>query len=244
MKKSNLFLYAVTCLLLTSCGLQKGYVLFNSKQNEIIATPMIKEYMKMHPSPAIVLKAPNSENKSTQADPNSYIYNAIEKELLLAGFDVKDRGLFNEVVSKSKEINYTELKKLSGTELILELVQVSTNIEYGTNKYYRKDGTEIIRKDYTFKKYGAVIEFKMTLIEKNQYAGSYSFNYTPCEKVDKSNCDCEVAYKILPAKIYPFLSFCRGANNSQKGAFEYVSQNTMETFVRDGVKQMIAEIKK
>lgn len=230
-------------LLASSCRLQKGYVLFNSKANEIIATPMIKDYIKNHPNLAIVLKAPNSENKSTQSDPNSYIYNAIEKELLIAGFDVKDRGLFNEVVSKSKEINYVDLKKLTGTDLILELVQVTTDIEHGTNQYYRKDGTEKISKDYTFKKYGAVIEFKLTIIEKNQYAGSYTFNYTPCEKVDKNSCECEVAYKIVPAKTYPYLSFCRGQNNTPNKAYEYVSQNVMEQFVRNGVKLMLAEIK-
>lgn len=233
----------VTLVFATSCSLQKGYVLFKSKPNEIIATPMIKDYIKKHPNPAIVLKAPNSENKSTQSDPNSYIYNAIEKELLLGGFDVKDRGLFNEVVSKSKEINYDDLKNLTGTDLILELVHVSTNVEYGTNQYFRKDGTEKIRKDYTFKKYGAVIEFKLTLIEKNQYAGSYSFNYTPCEEINKSNCECEVVYRISPAKIYPFLSFCRGQNTSSNIAYEYVSQNIMEEFVRNGVKQMLDEIK-
>ncbi|MBS1738517.1 MAG: hypothetical protein JSS98_18195 [Bacteroidetes bacterium] len=244
MKKYNFYLTVIAILVMTSCALQKGHIQFNSKPNEVIATPMIKEYMKLHPHPAIVLKAPNSENKSTQADPNSYIYNTIEKELLLAGFDVKDRGLFNEVVSKSNEINYVELKKLTGTELILELVQVSRSIEYGTNKYYGKDGTERTSNNYTFKKYGAVIEFKMTLIEKNQYAGSYSFNYTPCGKVDKSNCDCEVAYKVVPAKIYPHLSSCGGNKSSQKMAYEYVSQNIMEELVRNGVRQMIAEIKK
>ena len=244
MKNSKLFLSClVTILLATSC-LQKGYVLFKNKPNEIIATPMIKEYLKKQPNPAIVLKAPNTENKSTQADPNSYIYNAIEKELLLAGFDVKDRGLYNEVVNKSKEINYDDLKKLTQTDLILELVQVSTNIEHGTNMYYRKDGTEKIRKDHTFRKYGAVIEFKLTLIENNQYAGSYSFNYTPCDKIDKNNCECEVAYKVLPPKFYPNLSFCRGQKNSSNSSYEYVSQNTMEEFVRNGVKLMINEIKK
>lgn len=103
----------LSILLLSSCGLQKGYLIFTGKQNEIIATQTIKDYIKSNTTPSIVLKAPNSEKKTTQSDPNSYIYNAIEKELLLAGFDVKDRGLFNEVISKSKEIDYNEIFKKS-----------------------------------------------------------------------------------------------------------------------------------
>jgi len=230
----------VGILLISSCALQKGHLSFQGKTDEIIATPLIKDYLKNHPNPSIVLKAPNTENKSTQSDPNSYIYNAIEKELLIAGFDVKDRGLFNEVVSKSKEINYIELKELTKTELLLELVNVSTKIEYGTNKIYTKDGESKVAKQ-NFTKYGAVIEFKLTLIETNQFAGSYSFYYTPCSS-ENSGCECEIAFKNFnPIRIYPHLSFCHGQNNENK-EYEYVSENVMEEFVREGVKLMIKEM--
>jgi len=230
----------VGILLISSCALQKGHLSFQGKTDEIIATPKIKDFLKLHPSPSIVLKAPNTENKSTQSDPNSYIYNAIEKELLIAGFDVKDRGLFNEVVGKSNEINYRELKELTNTELLLELVNVSTKIEYGTNKFYTKDGEEKVVKQ-NFTKYGAVIEFKLTIIETNQFAGSYSFYYTPCSS-ENSGCECEIAYKnYASTRIYPHLSFCRGENNENK-EYEYVSENIMEKFVRDGVKLMIKEM--
>lgn len=243
MKICKLLLFVICSYIISACSLQKGYILYNSKKPEIIATPMIKEYIKTHPNPSIVLKAPNSESKSTQSDPNSYIYNAIEKELLIAGFDVRDRGLFNEIISKSRDINYEDLQKLTGTELILELVQVSTSVEYVTNKFYTRDGAERVSSEVNFKKYGAVIEFKMTLIEKNQFAGSYTFNYVPCSSVDLNNCNCEVAYKDW-TKVYPYLSFCRNVNDYNKEAFEYVSQNEMELFVRDGVRKMIAEIRK
>ena len=240
--KAKLNLVAlVGILLFSSCALQKGHLRFQPKTNETIATPSIKEYLKLHPNPSIVLKAPNSENKSTQSDPNSYIYNAIEKELLIAGFDVKDRGLFNEVVGKSNEINYSELKKLTNTELLLELVNVSTKIEYRTNKFYTKDGKEnVVNQNFT--KYGAVIEFKLTIIETNQFAGSYSFYYSPCTS-ENSGCECEVAYKNFASiKVYPYINFCRGENN-KNNEYEYISENIMEKFVREGVKLMINEMK-
>ncbi|MBC8485767.1 MAG: hypothetical protein H8D45_06970 [Bacteroidetes bacterium] len=239
--KSNLVLILAGVLLFSSCALQKGHLSFQGKNDEIIATPKIKDYLKTRTNPSIVLKAPNTETKSTQSDPNSYIYNAIEKELLIAGFDVKDRGLFNEVVSKSKEIDYRELKKLTNTELLLELVYVSIKIEYGTNKFYTKNGEQkVVNQNFT--KYGAVIEFKLIIIETNEFAGSYSFYYTPCSS-ENTGCECEIAYKnYLTPRIYPYLSFCRGQNNSNK-EYEYVSEIVMEDFVREGVKLMIKEMR-
>jgi len=234
------FVAIVIALLVSSCALQRGQLKFQSKPDEIIVTPKIKDYLKEHPNPSIVLKAPYAENKSTQSDPNSYIYNVIEKELLIAGFDVKDRGLFNEVVGKSKEINYKEIKELTNTELLLELVNVSTTIEYGTNKFYTKDGTEKVA-NQNFIKYGAVIEFKLTIIESNQFAGSYSFYLTPCSS-ENSGCECEIAFKdYVPIKVYPQLSFCNGQNSENK-EYEYVTENIMEEFVRAGVKLMINEM--
>ena len=242
MKAKMNLIVLVSALFISSCSLQKGYVKFKDKPDEIITTQAIKDFIKKSPNPSIVLKAPKLEDKSTQSDPNSYIYNAIEKELLLAGFDVRDRSLFNEVVSKSTEINYNELKKLTNTELLLELVNVSTEIEFGTNKYYRKDGKPKVV-NYIFIKYGAVIEFKLTIIETNQYAGSYSFYFIPCSE-PTHGCECEVAYKTFPSRIYPHLSFCNDPHNSIKIAYVHVSQYSMEKFVREGVRLMISEIKK
>ena len=103
----------------TSC-LKTGYLKYQKKPDEIVTGTKIKEFIKNNPNPSIVLKVPNTENKSTQSDPNNYIYSTIEKELTKAGFNVKDRGLFNEIVSKADAINYNDLKKLTGTDLILD----------------------------------------------------------------------------------------------------------------------------
>ncbi len=239
--KLNVFIITVSLVLFSSCALHKGHLSFQTKSDEIIATPKIKKFINDHPNPSIVLKATRVENKSTQSDPNNYIYNAIEKELLLAGFDVKDRGLYNEVVEKSSEISYADLKKLTNTELLLELVNISTNIEYGTNKFYTKEGEEKISAK-NFIQYGASIVFKLTIIETNQFAGSYTFNFTPCS--DKTTgCECEIAYKnYSPVLVYPHLSQCKDPKNNSKG-YEYVSKDVMEEFVRNGVKQMIQEMK-
>ncbi len=69
MKTSLKLVVFIGIYFLTSCAVQKGYLRFQGKPDEIIATSQIKDYLKKHQNPTIVLKAPNSEIKSTQSDP-------------------------------------------------------------------------------------------------------------------------------------------------------------------------------
>src|SRR5690554_288157 len=173
-------IFSLCLFLFTSCSVQKGYLKFDgNNKDEIISSIALKEHLKKHPNSSIVLRVPNASYRSTETEDNSYIYNAIEKELILNGFDVKDRGLFNEVISKSKDISYEEIKRITGTDLILEVVQFTPQ-EYKTNKFYDKNGKEIVEPGIEFKMLGAIIEFKITIIEGNIHGGSYSFYYTPC----------------------------------------------------------------
>ncbi|BDS10089.1 hypothetical protein [Aureispira anguillae] len=239
----NLLLITTLIILTASCR-QTGYLKYKGKTDEIIATNKIKKFMKDNESPSIVLRVPKSEQNATQEDPNAYIYNSIEKELVLAGFDVKDRGLFNEVVSKSEETNYKELKKLTETDLILELVQMKFNIKHKTNKFYTKRGKEkIASRDASITKTGAVIEFKLIILEKNDYGGSYSFYYTPCNGSEehKADCKCKIAHK--GSKIYPEIDLCKTRKKKKKEAFEIIDKDLLEEFVRKGVKQMVEETK-
>ncbi|HAV54224.1 MAG TPA: hypothetical protein DCX41_04730 [Aequorivita sp.] len=243
MKATKTILLILILTIFGSCSLQRGYVKLTGKeQKEIITTNEIKKYMRANPNPSIVLKAPTSEDKSTQSDPNSYLYNAIEKQLLLEGFDVKDRGLFNEVIGKSKEINYSEIKQLTGTDLILELVRFDTEIPYYTNIYYQKDGKEAIAKEDNFLLNGATIEFKITVIDGNKHGGSYLFNYVPCvERTD--DCSCSVAYKKGLDRVYPRLSFCKGDRRASSKGYETIPVDKLEKFVREYVSIMAEAIR-
>lgn len=229
-------------LLLSCSSLQMGLIRFEGKQDEIIATNKIVEFIKNNPNPSIVLRVPNTEKQATQSDPNGYIYNAIEKELVLANFNVKDRGLFNEVVNKSSGIDYTKIKEITGTELILELVRVQPNVEYSTNRVYTKTGETKIFNNHIIKRAGAAIEFKLIIVENNDYGGSYSFYYTPCSESSTPDCTSYIGYKNFPNKVYPNINKCK--SNSKLAAYETVDQNIVEEFVRNGVKRMILEIKK
>jgi predicted small lipoprotein YifL len=76
MKKIKfIFVLASLAISLSSC-LQKGLIQFQPKNDEIVATPQIKAFMKNNQNPSIVLRVPTVEKQATQSDPNNYIYNS------------------------------------------------------------------------------------------------------------------------------------------------------------------------
>jgi len=245
MNIQNLLLILSVIILNTSCGIRTGYFSFKGKDNEIIATQKIKDFMSNNPSPSIVLRVPDAGEKATTSEENVFIYNSIEKELVIAGFDVKDRGIFNEVVNKSEQLDYKKLKELTNTELILELIRVKVNIPHKTNRFYTKKDKQKVSQDDAITRAGQVLEFKIIMLEKNEYGGSYSFYQTPCKDIKsiKDNCSCNIGHK--GSRIYPEVDMCRDTDSDSKvEAFEVVQEkDAYEKFIRNGVKQMIAEIK-
>ena len=236
--RNKILLFIILFSFLTSSCLKTGYLKFDGKKDEIIASQKIKDFMKKNQNPSIVLRVPNCENKSTQSDPNSYIYSAIEKELMIGGFNVKDRGLFNEVVRQANSLDYEEIKNLTGTDLILELIRVDIAIKHETNTIYTEKNEERVYKNSRLRRVGAAIEFKITIIENNDYGGSYSFYYTPCGWDSKNDCSCQIGYKRR--KVYPHINMCEIDKNR---SYEAIEKNVMEEFVRDGVKRVINEIR-
>jgi len=229
-----------TIILFSSCALQTGYIQFEGKADEIISSQKIKDFMAQNSNPTIVLRVPFTEERTTQSEPNSYIFNAIEKELVLGGFNLKDRGLFNEVVDKASDIDYKELRELTGTDLLLELVRFETNIKHSTNRIFDKHGVSITVDNATINRPGAAIEFKLILLENNEYGGNYSFYYTPCKGIYQ-DCECFIGYKMSPKRVYPHINMCK--SEGKNFAFERIEQDVLENFIRSGVKHMIDEIK-
>ena len=238
---TNKYCIAIIVILIlhSSCTMKIGKLLFNGKNNEIVSTQEFKDYMKIHPQPSIVLRVPKSSNEVTKSDNNNDIYNAIEKELIIGGFNVKDRSLFNEVMNKNTNLNYSDVSKSTETDLILELSYLNTEIKHVTNRILNKKGIEKTYKNYTITRVGAAIEFKIIIVNLNKLAGSYLYNYTPCSKSNNEDCDCKISYK--PHSLYPFINNCKQIN---KKSAEYIEQDKLVLFVRDGIKNLISDITK
>ncbi len=104
MKK--LHLIPVVFLLLTACGSYTSLIKYPVVPDDVYANNNLNNYLKNNRSPKIVLRVPNTNDKATSntvvSQNNNLLYDAIEKELLKEGFNVRDRGLFNEIMDKSK----------------------------------------------------------------------------------------------------------------------------------------------
>ena len=232
--KKLLILFLIT-IVFTSC-MEKGYVLYNEKPDKTITTDNFKSYMLKNPNPTIVVRAPNSSNMMTEQDQNGQLYNIIESELLKAGFNIKDRTLFNQVVESQQTLSYEEIYDLTKTDLILELTNINNRVKYNTNVYYSKVNESKIS-DRNITRYGASIEFKVLYLKENRLLGSYIFNYTPCTSI-KDGCQCAVGHKM--GKLYPYENFCV---NTGVTAYQDVEQDVLNNIVEEGIKSFIREVK-
>lgn len=242
MKKIVLSLGFVS--ILVSCGpvIQsvKGTVKFNKVEDDIFTKKELKDYIQKTAKPTIVLRVPNSTHTKSKiivngviTEENEYsdsdIYGTIEKELAKAGFIVRDRSLFNKLSDDNKVQDYSKLRELTNTELILEVVRAK-NISYDTNQYINTNGREKIA-PFNIKMYGEKIEFRIISVRNNDMVGNYIFNYTPCVE------GCTYIYDEL-GKIHSI-------NSNTKNAYKFIGDgNSLERFYKVSTERLINELRK
>jgi len=215
--------------------MKRGVVTFSDKENEIFTKESLKSFLRANPNPKIVLRVPKSADNPTSEDSFSRtdVYNAIEKELLKAGFNVRDRGLFNEILGKTATNDYSKIKELTDTDLILELVSLKTDIEYHTNKYksYKKNkNMKLSNGNITL--YGALADFKVILVNSNELAGAYEFNYAPCT----DGCGF---YINANGNIFKR----RDGKFSEIPAYEIIETDLLIDFMKIATKELIGNLK-
>jgi hypothetical protein len=184
MKHNRVLLLII--VVIASCSAGSKVVKYPTRPDDTFANTNLKLFFKSTPAPSIVLKVPNSADKATSnsvnKDDNALLYNAIEKELLKEGFSVRDRGLFNELIQKTNSDDYSKIRDLTNTDLILEVVNIDLNVKYTTNKItetsHGKEHEVVQATEY--KSPGVSIQFKVILVKTNEIAGTYNFNYKPC----------------------------------------------------------------
>lgn len=230
MKKLFLLLLVLSSI---SCSTSKT-LKFSQKADEVVKTESLKKFLIENKNPKVVLRVNQTSQSVTNKENNDYLYNAIENQLLASGFVVRDRQLFNQIIGNNdNNIDYQKLKEKSDTDLIIELTKLDPKIVYETNKYYDKNNKEKVETMGSRKEYGASIEFKIVLINSNEFAGVYKFNYTPCVNgcvISKSLNDINKELKLLKKKgITPY---------------EGVERDELEAFMKDATIKLVAEMRK
>jgi hypothetical protein len=235
-------LYTMTRLLITvtlsaiifsGCSSGKKIIKFATVPDETYANPNLKQFFKENRNPNIVLRVPNNNDKATSNTStnrnNDVLYNTIEKEFLKENFSVRDRGLFNELLSKSATSDYSKIKELTNTDIILEVVSINPSVLYTTNKVTTVTSKKEIEKigSIDYKDKGASVEYKVILVKNNEIAGTYKYNFKPCLG------GCELT-------TFKFT----GKNNSLKPVLrETVEINTLEEFLKMTTKRLISSFR-
>lgn len=223
----------ITSLIFASCSTSKT-LKFTQKQDDIVKTESLKDFLINNKKPKVVLRVNNASLTVTEGENNDYLFNAIENQLLASGFIVRDRQLFNQIIANDENnIDYQKLKEKSDTDLIIELVKLNPQILYETNKYYDKNDREKVENSFTYKEYGASVEFKVVMINSNEFAGVYKFNYTPCVKGCVISKSLSQLQKERKKKL-----------KEEVQGYEGVERDELEIFIKDATQKLVSEMRK
>lgn len=132
MRFVTFFFYIMLC---AGCSTPVKIVNYEKLGDDGFSNDNLKLFFKDNPFPKIVLRIPNNENRSEGAysTGGNSLYNTIEKELLKAGFVVRDRSLFSEIMNNVRNTDYSKLKEITDTDLILEVLNIDPAVVYNTN---------------------------------------------------------------------------------------------------------------
>jgi hypothetical protein len=173
----RLFAVLTTALLISSCNpLVK--ITLDQPKDEVFTKPILNQYFK-NDQKTILLRIPNQSGVVTNSNTNeNQLYNYIEKDFFKSGFIVRDRAIFEKVLTQSQDIDYSKVKELTNTDIILEIVSIQKQ-EYETNKYEKNDKAKVAR-DCHWKFPGSKIDLKIIMVKENEIAGIYTFYQTQC----------------------------------------------------------------
>jgi len=106
------------------------------------------------------------------------VYNVIEKELLKAGFTVRDRALLTEVLRNNPKIDYRAIKEKIDTQLILEIVSLSP-WDYSNAEFKRVDTGAPGQASVPFKLVGSRVMAKLIMVETGEIGGIITYYAWP-----------------------------------------------------------------
>jgi hypothetical protein len=226
----------VSFLMLYSSGVQKkivGQAKFEAKKDDLFAKESLRKLIKNNRNTTIVVRnlvGSYSALKVSGGDPGNSLINILEKVFTKNDFIVRDRALFEKSFNQSGATDYSKMKDLTDTDLILELVEIS-NVPYVTNSYYKNGRLIKLPSLQTPLSYnGTKIELKIIKVKENDIVGTYTFYDTPCSD------GCNV-YKYL--KQY----YAYDPTNYQQAYALSFDETRWEVFTENVAKKLIASMK-
>ena len=228
----------------------------SAQKDEVVKNASKLLFLKTATNPTIVLRVPNAtreileEDKSMRTQKNNdgtnnlndiNVYNVIEKELLKGGFTVRDRALFEKVLGDKSVNDYSKIKELTETDLILELSSIQF-VKYPVNSFnYTTSSRKKGNVENTFNcsnfinLFGLRLEFRVIKVKENDFIGSFTYNYAPC---DMNQCNYLVNVNAKNGCSVPYIEM----GNVIMSETRLISQQEIESFVKNSAQKLVNEI--
>ncbi|HEY9166610.1 MAG TPA: hypothetical protein VIS48_10655 [Candidatus Kryptonia bacterium] len=174
MKKKLVLLATSMSLVLSACSTYMATIKPVLKSDDVVISPELRAFLKKTPNPVVVLRVPYTTEKVTEAEQKTLTrynnaYNEIEKDLMKAGFTVRDRGLLNNLL-QSGQTDYSEIGKRIQTDLILEIEGIDFEIDNKIDQVTDKETgntLQLVNSCYLNPQF-AKLDCKIIIVEKGQ----------------------------------------------------------------------------
>jgi hypothetical protein len=150
-----------------------------------VTQPALLTFMKTVRNPTIVLRVPAPQTLVTQAQGQQGSadlgegYLTIEKELVKAGFTVRDRGLLVEILRSNQNLDYGVIQQKIDAQLILEIVSIQRR-SYGNDVYVeanRHREGRLRRGEFPIS--GWHFESRIIMVSSGEIGGIYTVDVAP-----------------------------------------------------------------
>lgn len=210
MKRSTAVILIIVSLMSISCGRMKyanvpKYIkVYDSSSDVHFTNEQLINMMNQDGGyvPSVVVRNIYSDSPSSISSNASThkLCSILEMGMAKNNFDVRDRGLFNNVLAgmgnAGVSVDYNQLYEKTHVDLLLEITGYDLDIPYRVDKYYAGDTPlnfpvekRIVngKKQNYYPVYmlrGMSITIKVIMLQENLIGGSYSFTYVPCAAED------------------------------------------------------------
>ena len=136
--------------------------------------------------PTVVLRVPSPQLRVTESQgPQGGVewnqgYNLIERELVRAGFTVRDRALLEAVLRSNQDLDYRLIQEKIDAQLILEITGIFP-ASYNNDRYQCVDEPGESRRlnEGAFRLEGWQFECRAILVESGEVGGIYTIHIAP-----------------------------------------------------------------
>lgn len=154
---------------------------------EPVNQPALQAFMRSVESPTIVLRVPSPQSQVTEAQKSqgdatmNQGYSLIERELVKAGFTVRDRALLEAVLRSNQDLDYRLIQQKINAQIILEIANISEH-SYNNDQYSSVKDRAVGRlESRTFPISGWQFECKVILVDSGEIGGIYTIHIAPQE---------------------------------------------------------------